>query len=172
LEACRLMKQEIYSHTTSQSALVRVAEISARYKNRPDKLMDVILAVQKVVPSMAEDVAAVIAREMGLKQNEVYSFITFYGLLSVKEKGKYIIRMCNNAPCHVRGAREVMDAICDILKINVNETTEDGRFTVELCPCLGICDVSPAIMINDKTYGNLTYESAQALIKRYIREDV
>ncbi len=166
------MKQEVYSYTTAQSALVRVAEISAHYKNRPDKLMDVILQVQKVVPSMAEDVAAVIAREMGLSQNDVYSFVTFYERLSVKQKGKYIVRMCANAPCHVRGAREVRDAILDLLGIEIGETTADGRFTVELSPCMGVCDISPAIMINETIYGNLTCESAQALIKRYIREDV
>lgn len=166
------MKQENYSHDTPRSALVEVAEIAARCKSRPDKLMDVILAVQKVVPSMSESVAAVIAREMNLRQNEVYGFITFYERLSVKERGKYVIRMCSSAPCHVRGARGVMDAILDQIGIGIGETTDDGRFTVELSPCMGICDMSPAIMINDKVYGNLTAESAKALIKRYIREDV
>ena len=34
------------------------------------------------------------------------------------------------------------------------------------------CDVSPAIMINDKTYGDLTPDSVREIIKRYIREDV
>ena len=43
---------------------------------------------------------------------------------------------------------------------------------LEYCPCLGICDVSPAIMINDKTYGDLTPDSVAEIIKRYIREDV
>lgn len=165
------MNQE-YSYTTPQAQLVRVSEIASRWYGRQDKLMDVILEVQKVVPTMAEDVAAVIAREMGLSQTHVYGFVTFYGLLSVRPKGKYIIRICNNAPCHVRGAREVMDGISDLLGIQPGETTPDGRFTYEICPCLGICDVSPAIMINDRTYGDLNYESVQSLIKRYIREDV
>lgn len=166
------MAQESYSFVTPQSKLVRVAEIAAKYKGQPDKLMDCILEVQNVVPSLAEDVAAVIAREMGISQTHVYSFVTFYGLLSVKPKGKYIIRVCNNAPCHVRGARDVMDGIFDLLRISPGETTEDGRFTFELCPCVGACDVSPLITINGKIYGNLTYETVQDVIKRYMREDV
>lgn len=161
-----------YSYVTPQSKLVRVAQIAAKYRGQKDKLMDCILEVQDVVPSLAEDVAAVIAREMGVSQTDVYGFVTFYGLLSVKPRGKYIIRICNNAPCHVRGAREVIDAILDLLQIGFGQTTEDGRFTLELCPCVGACDQSPLITINGKVYGNLTYQSAQDVIKRYIREDV
>ena len=161
-----------YSYTTPQNKLVRVSQIAAKYKGRKDKLMDVILEVQDVVPSLAEDVAAVIAREMGISQTEVYGFVTFYGLLSVKAKGKYVIRICNNAPCHVRGAREVMDGIMDLLQIEPGQTTEDNRFTFELCPCMGVCDQSPVISVNGRIYGNLTYETVQDVLKRYIREDV
>ncbi len=161
-----------YSHKTSSDKLVQVAQIAAPYKNRPEMLMTVIIEVQKVVRAFSEDVAAVIAREMGLPQTQVYSFITFYAMLSVKPRGKYIIRMCESAPCHVHGAKEVVKAMEDALRIKMGQTTEDGRFTLEYCPCLGICDVSPAIMINDRTYGNLTPDSATQLIKQYIREDV
>ncbi len=166
------MTHKKYSLTTSPTSLVKVAEIASRYKGQQDKLMEVIIAVQKVVPSLSEDVAAVIAREMGLKQNHVYSFVTFYEYLSVEPRGKYVIRMCNSAPCHVTGAKDVIDAITDLLEIEVGETTPDDRFTVELCPCLGICDISPAIMINDKVYGNLNPDKVREIIKRYIREDV
>ena len=109
---------------------------------------------------------------MGIAQTHVYGFITFYAMLSVKPHGKYIVRMCKSAPCHVRGAQEIVLALEDQLNIKMGETTEDGRFTLEYCPCLGICDVSPAIMINDKTYGDLTPDSVREIIKRYIREDV
>ena len=60
---------------------------------------------------------------MGLKQNHVYSFVTFYEYLSVEPRGKYVIRMCNSAPCHVTGAKDVIDAITDLLEIEVGETT-------------------------------------------------
>ena len=65
-----------------------------------------------------------------------------------------------------------MLALEDLLQIKMGETTEDNRFTLEYCPCLGICEVSPAIMINDKTYGNLTPASVRAIVKQYIREEV
>lgn len=166
------MEQARYSYKTPASLLVEVAEIAAPYRDRPEMLMKVITRVQKIVPAFSEEVARVIAREMNISLTQVYSFVTFYAMLSVKPRGKYIVRMCKSAPCHVRGAREVVQAIEDQLGIRMGETTPDGRFTLEYCPCLGLCDSSPAVMINDRAYGNLNTESARELIKRYIREDV
>ena len=54
----------------------------------------------------------------------------------------------------------------------MGETTEDRRFTLEYCPCLGVCEQSPAIMINEKAYVNLTPESVRDIVKRYIRGEV
>lgn len=161
-----------YSYKTASSKLVQVAEIASRYKGRPEMLMKVIIQAQQVVPAFSEAVAAVIAREMEIPQTQVYSFITFYAMLSVKPRGKYIIRMCKSAPCHVKGARDIVRTLEELLHIRMGETTEDNRFTLEYCPCLGICEISPAIMINNRTYGNLTTESVRTIIKQYIREDV
>lgn len=161
-----------YSYKTASSQLVQVAEIASRYKGRPEMLMKVIIQAQQVVTAFSEAVAAVIAREMEIPQTQVYSFITFYAMLSVKPRGKYIIRMCKSAPCHVKGAREIVRTLEELLQIKMGETTEDDRFTLEYCPCLGICEISPAIMINDRTYGNLTPDNVRAIIKQYIREDV
>lgn len=166
------LQQETYSRTTPAALLVEVARIAAPHKDKPEMLMSVVNQVTQIVPAFSEEVASVIAREMNIPMSQVYGFVTFYAMLSVKPRGKYIIRMCKSAPCHIRGAKEVVEAIEDQLGIKTGETTEDGRFTLEYCPCLGICDISPAIMINDRTYGNLNAESARSLIKTYIREDV
>lgn len=166
------MQPKMFNFNAEPSALVQVAEIASQYKNQPDRLMEVVLAVHDIVPSLSEDVSAVIAREMGLSQNHVYSFVTFYKYLSVERRGKYIIRMCDSAPCHVRGAAEVLEAIKDFLDIEVDETTSDGLFTLETCSCMGVCDVSPAVMINDIVYGDLTPEKIRDVIKSYVRGDV
>ncbi len=164
--------EEFYSYKTPSSQLVKIAQIAARYRGRPEMLMKVIIQVQKIVPAFSAAVAATIAREMDIPQTQVYSFVTFYAMLSVKPRGRYIIRMCKSAPCHVRGAKEIVKALEDLLHIRMGETTEDNRFTLEYCPCLGICEQAPAIMINDRTYVNLTPESVRDIVKRYIREEV
>ena len=163
---------EQYVYKTPASKLVEVAKIAAEYRDRPDMLMTVLIRSQKKVSAFSRAVVSVIAREMNIPMNQVYSFITFYAMLSVKPRGRYIIRMCKSAPCHVHGAQEIVRALEEQLGISIGETTEDGRFTLEYCPCLGLCEISPAIMINDQVYGNLTPDSVKDILKEYIREDV
>lgn len=152
--------------------LEQTAEIAAEYKNRPDMLMTVIIRVQKIVPVLSREVATVIAREMNLPLNQVYSFITFHSLLSAEVRGRYIVRMCENAACCTNGTKEVLETVKEQLGISVGETTADGRFTLESSPCLGLCEISPALMINEKVYGNLTPESVRELIGEYMNRDV
>lgn len=166
------MDDSSFQYRTPASLLVEVAKLAAPYKGRPDRLNKVATEVKQIVPVLSYDVANVIAREMGLTVTDVYNFITFYSMLSTKPHGKYTIRMCKSAPCHVSGAAEVVRAIEDQLGVKVGETTDDGRFTIEYCPCLGLCDIAPAIMINKKVYGNLTAEAARNIIKTYMRGDV
>ena len=81
------MDRDSYVYKTPASKLVQVAAIAAEYKGRPDMLMTVIIRAQKVVSAFSKEVASVIAREMDIPMNKVYSFITFYAMLSVKPRG-------------------------------------------------------------------------------------
>ena len=166
------MDMERYAYQTPASKLVEVAAIARKYRDKPDQLMHVMIECQMIVPALSKAAASVIAREMNVPLNRVYGFITFYAMFSVMPRGKYIIRMCKSAPCHVRGAQEIVDTLEEMLQIKVGETTQDGRFTLEYCPCLGLCEFSPAIMINDKAYSNLTPESTRDIIRQYIRGEV
>lgn len=166
------MERNPYDYRTPASLLVEVAGIAAQYNGRRDQLNLVCTEVKKIVPVFSHDVVNVIAREMGLTMIDVYNFVTFYSMLTTKPHGKYTVRVCRNAPCHINGAADVVRAIEDQLGVKMGQTTEDGRFTVEYCPCLGLCETAPAIMINRRVYTNLTPESVRSILKTYIRQEV
>lgn len=107
-----------------------------------------------------------VAQYFGITPSEVFGVISFYTMLSVNPRGKYIIRVCTSAPCHVMGSTTVIDALKVILGIEVGETTADNLVTLEVSSCLGLCDVAPAMMINDNVYGNLTYEKIEKIVER------
>ncbi|HDM70823.1 MAG TPA: NAD(P)H-dependent oxidoreductase subunit E, partial [Thermotogales bacterium] len=90
---------------------------------------------------------------------------------STKPKGKHIIRVCESLPCHVTGGREIVETLKKILGIDFGETTSDGLFTLETTGCLGLCGVSPVIMIDDEFYGDLTPEKVEEIIEEYRRGD-
>jgi len=111
--------------------------------------------------------AAAVSKHTGVPTAHIYGVTTFYAMFSNRARGVNIIRMCKSAPCHVKGAKAVLRAFEDALEIACGGTTADGKFSLETCECLGICDISPAVMINGEVFGNLTPESVPGLLAKY-----
>lgn len=151
----------------------QIEAIAMRYKSEPEQLMRILLEIQKIASNaVPHEVAVIVSRVTGIPQSKIYGFISFYAMFSPKPRGAYVVRMCKSAPCHVTGARAVMEAICRTLGISPGETTADGRFTLEYCQCLGVCEQSPAILVNDRVYKDLTPGRAATLMEDYMRGDV
>jgi len=115
---------------------------------------------------ITEEKLKLIAREAGLSYSEVYGVATFYSLFSLKPRGEYVIRVCDSGPCHLMGSKSVFEVLEEELNIDLGETTSDGEFTLEETSCLGICDEAPAMMINDKVYGNLTPQKIKETLRK------
>lgn len=151
-----------------EEVLMKVAHIAAPYAGREDMLIEVLQQAQKVAHNAAtEDVVSVIAQVMGIPKSKVYSVVSFYAFFSSKVRGKHIIRMCHSAPCHVKGAKELLEAFKKELGVEIGETTADGKFTLEMCECLGNCDKSPCVLIDDEVYGPLAPSDICELLKKF-----
>ena len=151
----------------------RIRDIASRYKKEPHQLMNILLDIQRETSnSFPHSVAALVSRIIGIPEADLYGFVSFYAMFSTSARGRYVVRMCHSAPCHVCGAQGVMDAISKTLGIKPGETSKDGQFTLEYCQCLGVCEFAPAIMVNDTVYRNLTTLRAATLMEDYQRGDV
>lgn len=102
--------------------------------------------------------------------SEIYSLATFYKALSLKPKGKYIIKVCNGTACHIRNSVSILEEIENILNIKDGETTENGLFSVEVVNCLGACALAPVMVVDNKYYGGMTREKVRDIIKDYRRK--
>ena len=147
--------------------LSRVDEIVQNYSDVKTPLIYILKDVQKEYGYLSDTVLTQVAKKTMIPLSEIYGVATFYSLFTTTPKGKYIVRCCNNAPCHVKGSKEVLEKIKQYLGLEMNETTSDGAFTLEFTSCLGLCAVAPVMMINDEVYGNLTPEKAVAILKDY-----
>lgn len=97
----------------------------------------------------------------------VYGVVGYYTMFSLKPRGKYIIRACRSPVCDVLGARDMIETLKQELEIEVNDTTDDGLFTLELSECLGLCAGAPAMMVNDKVHESLDPAAVRAVLNRY-----
>jgi len=141
-------------------------------KTAEKSLLPVLLERQRANPQnfISEEDVNRIAEELNLSRSRVYSTASFYSEISLQPRGRHLIRICCNAPCGNAGKAAVQSAISTELGIAIDETTEDGLFTLESVNCLGACYMSPAMKVDDRIYGNLTPSDALDIIREISRE--
>ena len=151
---------------------MQLMNLIKKHGSKSENLINILLEYQdgKSDNCILENEIKTVAKELGISESRVYSVITFYSLFSTKPRGKYIIQVCNNVPCHVNESGEIIKELEDNLRIKFGETTPDKVFSLEYTSCLGCCDKSPAIRIGKKIYGNLTPDKISGIIAQCRRQ--
>ena len=139
-------------------------EIIAGYKDKPGGIIEAYHAVQRAYNYIPEEAVAEAAKVFGMSKAEAWGVATFYSYFKVGERGRYIIRVCESAPCHIAGAEEVIAALEKQLGIKIGETTADGKFTLEFTECVGQCQATPVITINSKPYFDVTPDGVAEIL--------
>ena len=94
-----------------------------------------------------------------------YEVATFYSMYELNPVGKYHINICTSISCMLKGSDDIVKYLKKILKINLNEVTKDGKFSLKTVECLGACVHAPMLLLNKKYYEKLTYKKIDQLIK-------
>ena len=151
---------------------LKINEVTNYYKNKPENLIQILREIHQdqnyITPKQLEEVA----QKLNIPLSRVYGATTFYTLLSPKPKGKYVLRICSSTPCHMAGSKNLLNYLKDKLEIQEGETSTDGLFTLELTSCLGVCAAAPAIMVNDRIYGNLDIKKLDQIIDKYKKGEI
>ena len=137
--------------------------------HRGDKgaLIQVLHMAQDLYGYLPEQIQEQVAEALDVPLSEVYWVITFYSLFSLKPRGKYKVGVCMGTACYVRGAAAVLTELETQLNIKVNDTTDDGKFTLEVTRCIGACGLAPVITINEDVYGRLKPEKVKEVLAKY-----
>lgn len=143
-----------------------IEKIVNKYGNEADNLIAVLLDLQDLNEAhyLTREAIVGVAEVMGLEVQNVYEVATFYHALSTTPKGKYVIELCQGTACTVNKQKSIRLALEKELGIKMGETTLDNLFTIQYTPCFGACDVSPAMRLNKKVYGNLTEDSLKKIL--------
>src|SRR5215212_4075242 len=102
-----------------------------------------------------------------VSKSQLFGLASFYAMLSTKPRGRHVIKFCENAPCHVVGAKAVWDSLCETLDLQNGETTPDKKWTLVTTSCLGLCSVGPIVLIDDDLYGNINPDQIDGILERY-----
>jgi NADP-reducing hydrogenase subunit HndA len=141
--------------------------IIAKYKDTKGALIPVLHEAQQIYGYLPMDVQKTVSEGLNVPLTEIYGVVTFYTQFSLKPKGKFKVNVCMGTACYVKGSGAILDKFKEKLGVNVGETTEDGKFTIEACRCIGACGLAPVIMINDDVYGRLVPDDIEAIVEKY-----
>jgi len=108
-----------------------------------------------------------IAKALDLSAADVYGTASFYSFIENEERGKFVIRVCKSITCEMKGKHKVLKALEEELRIKLGETTHNKKFSLLETNCIGLCDVGPAMLVNDEPYTHLTPEKIHDVISVY-----
>lgn len=144
--------------------------ILARYPDRKSAVLLLMHLAQREYGYISDDAKREVADILGLDPTHVLSLAGFYSLYYEKPTGKYVLEICNDLACALRGADEFVNMVCRKLDTPVDGTTEDGLFTIKTVMCLGACDRAPMLQYNLKFAENLDEKKFDQLIAQLRQE--
>jgi len=148
---------------------MQLLQIIEKHGRQPEDLISILLDYQacKTDNYISEDDVKILAQQLNVTESRIYGVLTFYTLLSTKPRGKYVVQVCNDVPCYVKGSVNVLEILEKALGVKEGETTADGVFTLEFTSCLGCCDKAPAMRIGGQLYGELNGDKITEIIAKY-----
>lgn len=137
-------------------------------EDKKGSLIPLLQSAQETYGYIPESSIHYISEIIGIPAAEIYGVITFYAQFRLRPLGENIIKICQGTACHVNGAKNILNTIKNELGIDVDETTEDGKFSLVSVSCIGCCSLAPVMMINQETYGRLTQKKIAKILKEYM----
>ena len=151
-------------------SMEEISGILRQYPNEQRYSLAIMQDMQRRYNYIPREGMEALAEYLSCPLSSLYSMATFYKALSLKPKGKHIIKLCDGTACHIRGSSPLRDGVRRILGIEPDETTEDGQFSLEMVNCLGSCAMAPVMVVNETYYGKMTMEKIPGILDRYREE--
>ena len=146
-------------------------QILKKYPDKRSAVLSALYIAQRRKNYLTDEEVQDVAQALDMNATEVQAIIGFYTLLRKEPTGTYLIQVCTDLPCALRGAEDFYHRLCERLGLPPEGgTTQDGLFTVEEVVCLAACDKAPVAQINLDYYESLTDEKIDAVIAALRKE--
>jgi NADH-quinone oxidoreductase subunit E len=139
-------------------------EIAARYPQKRSGLLPMLHLVQSVAGQITPEGIEACAEILDISPAEVSGVATFYTMYKRRPVGDYHVGVCTNTLCAIMGGDLIFERLKDHLGVGNDETTEDGKITLEHVECNAACDYAPVMMVNWEFMDNQTPESAVQVV--------
>jgi NADH:ubiquinone oxidoreductase subunit E len=151
----------------TSEVMAKVDEIIDAHKGKPGCLIPVLEECQGVTGYLPVELQEYIGKALSIPGSTIYGVVTFYSFFSMVPKGRHIIKVCLGTACYVRGTKNILKVLGNRLDLQVGQTTEDRRFSLEAVRCLGACGLAPVMVVDEDTHGGVTLDRIENILERY-----
>ncbi len=149
----------------------RIGILLEKYSHsRRDSLIPILQDIQEEIGYLSEEAIVLVGKHLNMPTSKIYGLSTFYNQFRFEPKGTYHIQVCHGTACHLLGAVSIIDIIEKKLKIKAGQTSRNGKFSIDVVPCIGACSQSPVISINGEFHSKLTTESLKNILNDLLGE--
>lgn len=145
-----------------------VKKLADKHGRKRESLLPILQGVVEKQSYLTQEAMNEIAHQLEISTAQVYGTATFYAFLDTEPRGKYVIRVCKSIIAEMKGKKEIIKSLENLLKIKVGHTTPDNMFTLLETNDIGWSDQEPSMLINDIPYTNLTPEKVDSIINEYL----
>ena len=139
-------------------------ELAGRYPQARSALLPMLHLIQSSEGCVTNEGIELCAEILDISAAEVSGVSTFYTMYKRRPVGEYHVGVCTNTLCAVMGGDVIFDRLKDHLEVGNDETTDDGKITLEHIECNAACDYAPVVMVNWEFFDNQTPESATQVV--------
>jgi len=136
-------------------------------RDRPGSTMVVLTLTQERLGYVSPPMQRYIAEALGVPLSHIYGVLTFYSFFRMSPIGRHKVSVCLGTACYVRGGPSLVEKLQQVLNLKVGETTEDNRYTLETCRCVGACSQAPVVMIDDDVVGRVQPQDVAKILRKY-----
>jgi NADH-quinone oxidoreductase subunit E len=147
-----------------ESVLAELRDITTRYPQPRSALLPMLHLVQSVEGRVTSRGIEACADILGISAADVAGVATFYTMYKRRPVGDYHVGVCTNTLCAVMGGDLIFERLKEHLDVGNDETTSDGKITLEHLECNAACDYAPVMMVNWEFMDNQTPQSATQLV--------
>ena len=144
-----------------------VNEIIGGYPVQQGILIQLLLDIQGKLNWIPQEAILRVSEKLDIPISQIYSVASFYKALSLKPRGKHIVKVCLGTACHVGGGPRIIDKVEETLNIKAGETTQDMKFTLERVNCLGCCALGPVVMVDNEYHRRISPVKVKTILEHY-----
>jgi formate dehydrogenase subunit gamma len=129
-------------------------ELIQGFGNRPEMLVQILHAFMHRFGWISEAAIRQLASELNLSRADVHGVVSYYHDFRTTPSATHVVKICAAEACQSMGSRALVAHAEKSLRLKLHESSD--TITLEPVYCLGNCACSPAIMVDGKTFGQVS----------------